>query len=59
MAEQDTGLTREELEQQNGEQLPPREVMSVIDPDPTQLSVPPDKFGDQIIPIDDPRPDAI
>jgi len=59
MSEENKELTREELERQNGEHLPPREVMSVIDPDPTQLSVPPDKFGDQIIPIDDPRPDAI
>ncbi|HUQ21852.1 MAG TPA: hypothetical protein VM049_02460 [Gaiellaceae bacterium] len=31
MSEQDKELTREELEQQNGEQLPPREVMSIID----------------------------
>ena len=52
-------LTQEELEQQKGEQLPPREVMSVIDPDLTQLSVPPDKFGDGIIRLDDPRPDGV
>jgi hypothetical protein len=54
MTEQDTKLTREELDEQNGEQLPPREVMSVIDPDPGQLGVPPSSDG--TIPIDDPRP---
>jgi hypothetical protein len=56
MTEQDTGLTREELEEQNGEQLPPREVMSVIDPDPSQLAVPLPPSSDGTIPIDDPRP---
>ena len=49
-------LTREELEQQQGEQLPPREVMSVIDPDPTQSFLPPDKVAIEIIPID-PQPE--
>jgi hypothetical protein len=56
MTEQDTELTREELEQQNGEPLPPREVMSVIDPDPSQLTVPP--WKDDLIKLDDPRPEA-
>jgi hypothetical protein len=32
MTEKDTELTRDELEEQDGEQLPPREVMSIIDP---------------------------
>jgi hypothetical protein len=50
MTEQDKELTREELEQQDGEQLPQREVMSVIDLDPSQLTVPP--YKDEIIPID-------
>jgi hypothetical protein len=57
MTEQDTELTREELEKQDGEQLPPREVMSLIDPDPSQLGALPDPYGDGTIPIDDPRPD--
>jgi hypothetical protein len=32
MTEKTTELTREELEEQDGEPLPPREVMSIIDP---------------------------
>jgi hypothetical protein len=32
MTEKDAELTRDELEEQDGEQLPPREVMSLIDP---------------------------
>jgi hypothetical protein len=28
----DSELTREELEDENGEPLPPREVMSIVDP---------------------------
>ncbi len=32
MADDQHELTREELEDQNGEPLPPREVMSVVDP---------------------------
>jgi hypothetical protein len=32
MPEDDRELTREELEDENGEPLPPREVMSIVDP---------------------------
>jgi hypothetical protein len=43
MAEHDRELSREELEQTEGEPLPAREVMSLIDPDPSQFSVLPVK----------------
>ena len=33
MSDEQDELTRRELEDQDGEQLPPREVMSTIDPD--------------------------
>jgi hypothetical protein len=32
MADEDQEVTREEIEDQNGEPLPPREVMSIVDP---------------------------
>ena len=32
MADEQEELTREELEEQDGEPLPPREVMSIVDP---------------------------
>jgi hypothetical protein len=32
MADEERELTREEIEDQDGEPLPPREVMSIVDP---------------------------
>jgi hypothetical protein len=55
MSEQGNELTREELEQQSGEPLPPREVMSIVDPDPTAFAIVPPKDG--TIPIDTPPTD--
>ncbi len=49
-------LTQDELEQQDGEVLPAREVMSIISQNPGLISIPEDPT---IIPIDDPKPDAI
>ena len=57
MSDQQNELTREELEDQDGEHLPPREVMSTIDPDGglflggTPVPVKPEE-----IVVDDPHP---
>lgn len=53
MPEQEDELTREELEDQDGEELPRREVMSTIDPETGLIGVP---FKPVVIPIDDPYP---
>ena len=56
MSDQDQKLTRDELEAQEGEPLPAREVMSTLDLDPGLIAIPKDP---SIIPIDDPRPDSV
>jgi hypothetical protein len=40
MTDQKDDLSREELEDQDGERLPPREVMSTIDPDVALIGAP-------------------
>ena len=52
MPEKDTELTREELDEANGEALPDREVMSLLELNPGAPKVP-----HYVVPIDDPRPD--
>jgi len=47
-----TELTREELDQLEGEALPDREVMSLLELNPGVPKAPPD-----VVPIDDPHPD--
>jgi len=47
-----TELTPEELEQLEGETLPGREVMSLVELNPGMPKAPP-----EVIPIDDPHPD--
>jgi hypothetical protein len=56
VSEQDQKPTQDELEAQEGAQLPAREVMSTIDLEPGLISIPKDPT---IIPIDDPRPDSV
>jgi hypothetical protein len=56
MSDQDEKLTRDELEEQDGEPLPAREVMSTINLEPGLISIPTDPT---IIPLDDPRPDSV
>lgn len=57
MSDEQNELTREELEDQHGEHLPPREVMSTIDPDGGLFlgGTPVPVKSEEII-IDDPRP---
>jgi len=45
----DEELSEEELEAQKGEQLPDREVMSILHPDPMR-PVPIDDFANQPVP---------
>jgi hypothetical protein len=52
MAEQDRGLSREELEQTEGEPLPAREVMSIVTAKPGVIPIP----TDPTLPPDDPNP---
>jgi len=54
MSEQDKKLTRDELEAQDGERLPDREVMSTIDLNPGMIRMP----EDATLILDDPRPDS-
>jgi hypothetical protein len=51
MSEKEQGLTREELEAQEGEPLPAREVMSIVELDPNVISIP----EDPTMPVDDDR----
>ena len=53
MGDHDQKVTRGELEAQDGEPLPARELMSMIDLDPAVMPIPKDP---EIIPIDDPSP---
>ena len=53
MSDEQNELTREELEDQDGEHLPPREVMSTIDPESVLLDIPVKHYE---VSIDDPRP---
>lgn len=48
---EDGELTREELEAQDGEQLPAREVMSIISTKPGVIAIP----TDPTLPADDPN----
>ena len=53
MTDEKNELTREELEEQDGEQLPPRELMSTIDPESVLLDVPVKHYE---IVVEDPHP---
>jgi hypothetical protein len=57
MPDEDRELTREELEDENGEPLPRREVMSTIDPETGLFVGMPIK--PEVIPIDDPHPEVV
>jgi len=55
MAEKDeSAYTREELEEQDGEPLPPREVMSIISTKPGLIAIP----TDPTLPVDEDNPNA-
>lgn len=53
---EDQELTQEELEEQNGKQLPPREVMSIASTNPGNGLLVPIPEDPTITPIDDPNP---
>lgn len=53
---EDQELTPEELEEQEGTQLPPREVMSIASTNPGSGALIPIPEDPIIVPIDDPEP---
>jgi hypothetical protein len=53
---EDQQLTPEELEEQEGKQLPRREVMSIASSNPGSGAIVPIPEDPVIVPIDDPEP---